>query len=446
MGFKFKPTLLKCDFIGLTPQLRILNENSYKSIFSAILSVLLIIFSIIFLLYSFVEYVNQNPNVEYYKNNDNLTNKTVILSDTLLMFQYFFFCYGFKREYPLEVTSIDNNRETITKLELEPCELGKNINLKYKELVEKFEKTEPLKINEFCCINFNNTNLTIFDEPSKSHDLGNYLHVELASQCTDNSMFITIVTQNDIIDHSKKNPFVPNYQINNIYLQNMTNTYLVYNYQYIKYESDDGIIFSNKIISNGIGYGGSNPFDRIDYSSSIFTIDFKINSANYDFYRRSFIKFQSFLADVMSLINLLITISKIVSEFLLYKKMHKDIIRNILTMNEKENYIKRRNIISKNHKLDNIYDSDKVTKKEKYEKKIIENKILEDENSKNAIQLKNDVFVIENEIFDKKIINVMKNLNIINIMKSFFCYKERKLKLINLCNDIVYKIFVSKEY
>ena len=225
--------------------------------------------------------------------------------------------------------------------------MGKNINLKYKELVEKFEKTEPLKINEFYCINFNNTNLTIFDEPSKSHDLGNYLHVELASQCTDNSMFITIVTQNDIIDHSKKNPFVPNYQINNIYLQNMTNTYLVYNYQYIKYESDDGIIFSNKIISNGIGYGGSNPFDRIDYSSSIFTIDFKINSANYDFYRRSFIKFQSFLADVMSLINLLITISKIVSEFLLYKKMHKDIIRNILTMNEKENYIKRRNIISK---------------------------------------------------------------------------------------------------
>ena len=91
--------------------------------------------------------------------------------------------------------------------------MGKNINLKYKELVEKFEKTEPLKINEFYCINFNNTNLNIFDEPSKSHDLGNYLHVELASQCTDNSMFITIVTQNDIIDHSKKNPFIPNYQI-----------------------------------------------------------------------------------------------------------------------------------------------------------------------------------------------------------------------------------------
>ena len=100
MGFKFKPTLLKCDFIGLTPQLHILNEKSYKSIFSAILSVLLIIFSLIFLLYSFVEYVNQNPNVEYYKNNDNLTNKTVILSDTLLMFQYFFFAMDLKENIP----------------------------------------------------------------------------------------------------------------------------------------------------------------------------------------------------------------------------------------------------------------------------------------------------------------------------------------------------------
>ena len=57
-------------------------------------------------------------------------------------------------------------------------------------------------------------------------------------------------------------------------------------------------------------------------------------------------------------------------------------------------------------------NSDENDNEEEYEKKT--EKILEEiENSKNAIQLKNDVFVIENEIFDKKIINVMKNLNII---------------------------------
>ena len=44
---------------------------------------------------------------------------------------------------------------------------------------------------------------------------------------------------------------------------------------------------------------------------------------------------------------------------------------------------------------------------------------------------------MENE--DKNIIKVMKILNITNIIKSFFCIKDRKLKLINLCNDIVNK-------
>ena len=33
----------------------------------------------------------------------------------------------------------------------------------------------------------------------------------------------------------------------------------------------------------------------------------------------------------------------------------------------------------------------------------------------------------------------MKNLNFINTIKSFFCFRDKKLKLINLCNDIVNK-------
>ena len=48
----------------------------------------------------------------------------------------------------------------------------------------------------------------------------------------------------------------------------------------------------------------------------------------------------------MSLINLLITISKVISEFLLYKKMDKDIIRYILTSNDinKNNICKEKQI------------------------------------------------------------------------------------------------------
>ena len=59
MGIKFKQILLKIDFIGLTPQLHILNDNKYKSIFSSILSILIILFSIVFVSYSFVDYVTK---------------------------------------------------------------------------------------------------------------------------------------------------------------------------------------------------------------------------------------------------------------------------------------------------------------------------------------------------------------------------------------------------
>ena len=64
----------------------------------------------------------------------------------------------------------------------------------------------------------------------------------------------------------------------------------------------------------------------------------------------------------MSLISLLITISNVVTDILLYKKMHKDIIKNIITNNEKEN-------ISNQLKLKKIFDIND-NKVENFEKKI----------------------------------------------------------------------------
>ena len=137
MGFKSKQILLKCDFIGPIPEFRILDETRYKSIFSSILSILLIIFSIVFVIYSFIEYLNQNPKIEYYKNNDNSTNKTFLISDSLLMFQFPFICYSNLSVKPTAeiISFIEGEFKDFT---LEPCELGKNLNLKYKEVIEKF--------------------------------------------------------------------------------------------------------------------------------------------------------------------------------------------------------------------------------------------------------------------------------------------------------------------
>ena len=132
MVIKIKPVIYKCDFIGLTPQLRILDETRYKSIFSSILSIFIIIFSIIFVSYSFSEYIKQNPNVEYYKNNDYSTNKTFEISDSLLMFRYDFHCSDdFSTDHELLVNSVQQFTHEAKDLSFETCELGKNINKKY---------------------------------------------------------------------------------------------------------------------------------------------------------------------------------------------------------------------------------------------------------------------------------------------------------------------------
>ena len=59
--------------------------------------------------------------------------------------------------------------------------------------------------------------------------------------------------------------------------------------------------------------------------------------------------------------------------------------------------------------------------------------------SKASLETNNKDSVSEFENEDKNMIKVMKNLNFINIIKSFFCFKDKKLKLINLCDDIINK-------
>ena len=429
MGFKPKQILLKFDFIGPFPEFRILNETRYKSIFSSILSILLIIFSIGFAIYSFYDYFHQIPKVEYYKNNDFSTNKTLVLSDTLLMFKYSIDCID-NSEVQLFPDVWFNIGLHMEYFSIEPCELGKNINLKYKEALEKFDSIEEKKYKEFYCVNYNGSNVTLFTHSSLTNVVTPTLYFKIFGNCTNYIFNLKFVVENDFINHTKKdNPIIHYYQRYDLLLDKEQT--LVFNYQYIKYESDNGIIFNNKTIYNGIGVSGANLFDQYDLTECIIKIVFKMNNANYDFYRRTFQKFQSFLAEVMSLISLLITISKVITEFLLYKKMHKDIIKHIIINKEKE--------IIPQKKLKKIFDIND-NKIQKFDKKIEQNQIIEEKaNSKIYFETYNKDSVLNFENNDKNMIQVMKNLNFINILKSFLCFKDKKLKLINLCNDIVNK-------
>ena len=163
MVFKIKTLLFKFDFIGFIPQFRILDESRYKSLFSASLSFLIILFSIIFISSSFIDFIHQNPKIEYYKNNDYETNKTFVISDSLLMFGTYFDCSSDPSKEPNVTVSLFIPLEKkYLDAKFEPCELGKNINLKYKDLFEKIYSIEKWQSNEYFCINYNSTNISNF--------------------------------------------------------------------------------------------------------------------------------------------------------------------------------------------------------------------------------------------------------------------------------------------
>ena len=435
MAFKIKPLLFKCDFIGFIPQFRILEETRYKSLFSSFLSIAIIVFSVAFVFYSLLDYLNQNPQVQYYKNNDYSTNKTFTISNSLLMFQNNFLCNSSDSDNSKLIITINDPKNLFQKeIDYEACELGKNLDIKYKGIVEAFEKIEMAKLSDYFCLNFHDQEFTLINNPYIPDEFEKYLEFRLESNCKNYVLTFNLITQNDFIEHNNKNnPIVPFYQKHRI-RSNSNPTNLLFYYNYIKYESDDGIVFSNYKKTEGIGISNSNVYDKNEFYDNALSIEFRINGASYDYYQRSFIKFQAFLADVMSLINLLITICKTISEFLLYKKMNKDIIRYILNSNE----IKNINVSKEKefHKIfDNNCEIELNNDKKKEENKNIDSPKL----TAFSNEINGEYFNSENENKNEKINIVMKNLKFIYIIKSFFCCKDKKMKLIKLCDEIINK-------
>ena len=200
-----------------------------------------------------------------------------------------------------------------------------------------------------------------------------------------------------------------------------------YDLQFIKYESDDGFLFPNSKIYNAKAFSQmtimeTNYIELMD-KSEIGTIFISFNEINFDSYKRVYPRIQSLLAEIMSVINILMVIGQIISKIILEKKMNKDIFKYIF-----ENEINKRNIeiIPENKEIKSINNINIITSNENEEITGKSNK-----NNDDNISNKNEN-VSNSKIFD--------SLNYIYIIKSFFCCKDEKTKLINCCND-----YISKE-
>ena len=127
------------------------------------------------------------------------------------------------------------------------------------------------------------------------------------------------MTENDLIEHkNKKDPIGQHFDH---YYTAIYNTYeytkINYNFQFIKYESDEGNFYKNSKVYYGMSFSDMSFISRVqdnfeEYIKSnkirIGQISLNINKANFDNYQRTYPRIQSLLADVMSVISLLLDI------------------------------------------------------------------------------------------------------------------------------------------
>jgi len=313
-------------------------------------------FSVIFTIFSLVQYFKyQSPMISYTKGNDKSTNREILLKDTFLMFQLIdstsvnriddSIAY-FESSY---TTIYDNGKVEEGPLKIEKCELGKNIDLKFKEfIIGKSNFGRP--VEDFYCFSPNNENLSLFYYPDVGYHMINLLIV-----LKNNTYYIPekiqslIVSQNCLIDHNNKsNPLSNSYEYHTSPSFSSSQSINVnYNFQFIKYDSDDGFYFTDLKNFFGITFSDmtfSNSYkDDYDIEKNIKeknrayigVIQFSLNRSNYDNYKRTYQRLQSLLAEIMSVISLLFEIGRQISTFFCEKSMSKDIIETLINRDKK---------------------------------------------------------------------------------------------------------------
>ena len=207
----------------------------------------------------------------------------------------------------------------------------------------------------------------------------------------------------------------------------------------------NGMIFSN------INFYKNNNYDiynlknylNISPSSVVATISFIINQSNFDIYKRSYQRFQSLLAEIMSVISLLFQIGEQISYILCNKKMSKDILFEISNKSKIDLLNQRTNNINKLLKTENISSERKIIKSKSLstEKPLNEIYYLEKENNfiseKKNIKYKSmekpqtDIYNSEKENNNSKLFiiflvishfyqNILKSLQIIKLLNLLY--------------------------
>ena len=448
MPFKAKLLLYSLDFSGLVPQFRILNYDSYKSIFSTIISFMVILFSLCFAINFTINYfLFKNPSISYLKRFDNASNRTINLKDTLFMFRVFGNCdcdnYS---DLEFEYFPSYVNGEIAQPLKIEKCEIGKNINSKFKETVEKiYNKTK----NEYYCISSEYSNLSLYYDPGVIETKESFIEIEIYDYntiCHNSNFSFSLITENDIINHyNKEDPIdISTYFFTSPNFSSAISLTLDYNFEYIRYEIDNGYFFEESKDKTAIGL--AEIFHDIDYRNNnhqVGRIFFGQSERYYSHYKRSYKKIQTLFAEIMSIIKILFETGKILSYFLLQKKMSKDIIRSLINddyyTRNKDHSVVERNLKEKNVIKDLMGKKSNSERNNKKKEILDKTKIKDKSNQLYKIKLDLKKHEEHEKKTKKMKTNILKNITFFDVIKSYFCFKLKKTKLVNMCHNLVMK-------
>ncbi len=300
-------------------------------------------------------------------------------------------------------------------------------------------------------MNKEDSNITIYDDKIMGESYVMITVNQIEDYYSPDERILRYVIQSDSIDHFDRNePLKPNYDSGESEaFSPLKQIYTIILLNYLEYETDNGIFFSNNKIYKGIEFYNQEDKMPLNYVSFIHdneTIDFskeemcifflRINGKSFERYKRTYPKFQSLIAEVISTIELIVSIYKWSTNNVYSNTMVVEIIRSILSKINYDEEIKSnlKNINYINNKIEPINIGPIVN--------VHKEKIKYENTNRNA----NISLSTVNEIQEKAKSDILNNLNInqgetineINKYKDKNCLLE-KMNKINFWNILFYK-------
>ena len=456
--------LYTIDIYGMSAQLNIFNNHN-KTIPGLILSFIFISLSIAYGLYALINYFKfLNPSVIYFRENEKETNRTIDMTDPLLFGFYDISSITLLNEsdITLMVSYYIHNKDVSysVPLNIENCKYGKNIDMKYKEKLPEMQSIEGM-----FCIADNLTDYPIYYSSKDEYNLITlYIQINENSSYAHKKLLLGIVNSNSAINHLKRYPLTDNY-FSSTYVELNRNEFsrITYNFQYIKYESDRGMFFGKKHIYNGKTFSNleilkTNYKDEYGF---IAVMNIGVNQLNFDYYNRVYERFQLVLIEIYWYVDIILLIGRLISKIFIDKETSIKMVKYLLTKNTIEkspydeisinnnNSQQKESVFKESVNIGNNSQQNKPIFKEKIniknDKNIFLDKKIKQPDFKSKISeiyetnydLNLDSDISSGEKSDEKTINVLNSLNYYHILKSHFCFKDDKTKLIDCSHNLI---------